>query len=219
MHARALGRIASVTGAQYFRLPLDVRFLIYYWLPARPPLFNVLVSYWLSAVAFSFPLYQLAVAATGLLTALPVFLFARKAGRKNTSLLLLTGVLLALSPMFLQNTLFPWTRQFNNFLVLTGLYFYWRGIFADRMVEVGLAMVIFATAVLTHYSAAPYALVIGGHLYVALGAAARTSRATLVGVRCRQRGADRYLDRLVSGPVWQRDHFWFAYHGHGLARP
>jgi hypothetical protein len=151
------------------RLPIEVHFLGQYWLPARPPLPNVLLAHFLFFAGPNFPRYQLIQAVMGIFVCLPLFLFAQHFERQFHRAMLLLVFFLALNPMFLQNAVYPWTRHLANFYILSGLYFYWRGFFEDNATKIGISLLLLATAILVHYSAAPYAVCVAGHLLLRFG--------------------------------------------------
>jgi hypothetical protein len=151
------------------RAPLDARFLDFYSLPARPPLMNIITGHFLthvepSFVHYSFVFYQIAMAAMGLLVCLPLLLFVQPSDNGGGRVVFLLVFLLALNPMFLQNATYAWTRPLANFYILTGLYFYWRGVSENDTHKTGLSFLMFAAAILTHYSAGPYAVCVLAHL-------------------------------------------------------
>ena len=148
--------------ARFFleRQPLDTVFLRVYPLPARPPLANLVGTALLGLTETSFAQYQICSTLLATLAFFPAALLARRFARGADPAAALL-VLLMLSPLFVQNATFAWTKLPAAAFTLAGLYFFLRaGRVAD---DPGLrcAALCFAAAVLTHYSAAPYVLVLG----------------------------------------------------------
>jgi Dolichyl-phosphate-mannose-protein mannosyltransferase len=150
--------------AQFFleHQPAGTLFLNRYLLPARPPLLNLLSAHFLAQVGERYDLLQVIFVFFNLLAVLPCWLlarlFVRRAGGRAGRIALLC--LLAASPFFLENATYLWTKGLANFYVLAGLWFYlrgWRKSDPGRMAAAGLAL---AAGVLTHYSAAPFALLL-----------------------------------------------------------
>lgn len=137
----------------------DFLFLGHYPLPARPPLANIVTGTFLHLGRGDFPHYQVIATLLGSLAFLPAALWARRFAGKGGGIAALV-VLLLLNPLFVQNATFAWTKLPAAFLVLTSLYFFWkatdRAAPANAILLGGLSL---AAGILTHYSAAPYAVV------------------------------------------------------------
>jgi hypothetical protein len=137
-------------------------------LASRPPLFNAVAAHYMAQTGTDFPVFQAVELFLDLLVYFPLCLMARLfAGRQKYPRFLLVS-LLALSPVLWWNTTFTWTKVFTCFYVILGLWLYlaaWRK--GDRARMVG-AFVSLAAGCLVHYSAAPYALVLGLHYLVAV---------------------------------------------------
>jgi hypothetical protein len=151
------------------RPPLDSLLAGRYWLPARPPLVNVLNGNFLSLISPAYPLYQVTNALLGVTLCLPLLLFATLSKVSSRRIVPILIVLIAFNPMFLQNATHPWTRPMTNFYILGGLYFYWRGYSENIMTKIGVAMIFFAAAILAHYSALPYLICVVGHFLMRVG--------------------------------------------------
>jgi hypothetical protein len=82
----------------------------------------------------------------------------------------MAAVILMLSPLFVENSTYPWTKLQAAFFILAGLYFFLR--VRDRDALSGTAAVVCAAclggAVVTHYSAGPYVAVIAA-AWIAIG--------------------------------------------------
>jgi hypothetical protein len=152
-----------------FRVPLDSLLLGRYWLPARPPMMNVLTSYFLSFAPVEFSFFQTSCVAMATLVVFPLVLFCEHSTYPRARFVALLVFLIALNPLFMENATYPWTRNLANFYILSGLYFYWRGFLATDATKIGIALVFLASALLTHYSAGPYVVGIVGHLSLRFG--------------------------------------------------
>jgi hypothetical protein len=141
------------------RGPLDQLFLGSYAVPARPPLINVVTGVFLSLTRFDFAHYQVISTVLASLAFLPSALLAHRFGGRRAIALL--AVLVAVSPLFLQNATFPWTKLPTAACVLAALYFFLRAHdpAPPRTAPVLLAACL-ATGLLAHYSAGPAAVVL-----------------------------------------------------------
>jgi hypothetical protein len=148
--------------------PLDRPFFDIYRLPARPPLSNVLTAAFMRMTGSDYAHYQLIMAALCSLAYLPVGLLAGRFGGRSASRI--AAVALMLSPLFVENSTYPWTKLQAAFFILTGLYFFLR--VRDSDARGATAAVTCALclggAVVTHYSAGPYVLVIAA-AWIAIG--------------------------------------------------
>jgi len=148
--------------------PRDHRFIGLYDLSARPPLANVLTAVLLGLTRDDYPHYQVFMAVLSSLSFLPAALLARRFGGRAAPAIL--AALVLVNPLFAVNATFPWTKLPAAFFILTGLYFFLRardGGPKERAscIVCGLSL---AGGILTHYSAAPYAVVLGV-AWIALG--------------------------------------------------
>ena len=142
------------------------RFIGDYGLTARPPMMNVLAAHILAQSGSDFYLFQVVFAALNSLSFLPCTLLLTPLGARRHRAVVTLGCLLALSPMFVENATYSWTKQLSAFYVLLGTALYLRGrdrVSPSRRVA---AFVALAAGCLVHYSAVPYALVLGVHYLV-----------------------------------------------------
>ena len=148
--------------ARFFleRQPLDTVFLRVYPLPARPPLANLVGTALLGLTEPSFAQYQICSTLLATLAFFPAALLARRFARGADPAAALL-VLLMLSPLFVQNATFAWTKLPAAAFTLAGLYFFLRAGRAAGDPGLACAALCLAAAMLTHYSAAPYVLVLG----------------------------------------------------------
>jgi hypothetical protein len=146
--------------------PTSQLFLDQYTLPARPPMMNVLAAAYLAQIGeHSFAAYQLVFLLLNLMVVMPCVLLLPmlaperiRAGATNVLIFLL-----ATSPMLLQNVTYTWTKLFTAFYVLLALRFYLRGWRRNDRTRIVATFVTLAIAMLVHYSAGPYIVVIGLH--------------------------------------------------------
>jgi 4-amino-4-deoxy-L-arabinose transferase-like glycosyltransferase len=148
--------------AHYFlrEWPADRPFFDIYQLPARPPLANVLTAAFMRMAGTDYAHFQVIMAALCSLAYLPVGLLALRFGGRPAARV--AAVVLMLSPLFVENSTYPWTKLPAAFFILCGLYFFLR--VRDGDPQAGRAAVAcglcLGGAVVTHYSAGPYVVVI-----------------------------------------------------------
>lgn len=155
--------------------PLDTKFLDTYWLPARPPLMNLATVHLLAMVGPGYPLFQIVTALLNVGFVFPAYLIARRvSGQRAVPLLLLVG-LLAFNPMLLENTAYPWTKLLAAAFVALGTYFYLKGWEHTDVRSLRFAVIFIGAGIITHYSAAPFAIFFAAH-YAWRGSRAFTDR-------------------------------------------
>lgn len=143
------------------RGPADELFLGFYPLTARPPLANVLMAVWLELSRPEFYCYQLFSTLSSTLVFLPAALLALRWRRHPSTVTVLTLLLMA-NPLFVQNAVFPWTKLPAAFFVLSALYFFLLRRDGDASLRTAAFFSLaLAGGLLTHYSAAPYAVALG----------------------------------------------------------
>lgn len=139
------------------RGPRDILFNGFDPLTSRPPLANVVFGALAVLTRKDFAHYQLACAFLASLAFLPAAVFARRlGGRANVAVL---AALLLVSPMFMQNATFAWTKLHAAFFTLAAFHFLLRTDAPDCPRAGLLAAIALGAAILTHYSAGPFALV------------------------------------------------------------
>lgn len=146
------------------RWPDDFLYINRYLFTARPPLMNAVAAYLLRWVGTEFAHFQIVFSVLNVLVLLACCLVSRvvsRTGRPADPRLL--AIMLGANPMFFMNTTFAWTKVLTAFFILLGLALYTVGWKRQDRARVAGAFLALAAAVLTHYSAAVYALVIGGH--------------------------------------------------------
>jgi hypothetical protein len=148
---------------QFFlrRFPLDYRFIEIYSLPARPPMMNVICAYALAHTGDSFAAYQLISIILSALAFLPCCLFLHR-WRLRGGIALLAAAFMV-SPVFMENVLFPWPKFLCAFYCLLAMHFYLRGWMKNSSRYFIAAFTSFAAALLVHYSAGPWVLLVTLH--------------------------------------------------------
>ncbi len=143
------------------REPADHLFLGLYPFTARPPLESIVTAASLHLTSVDFAHYQLFSTLLASLVFLPAALLVTRWNPERTAIAVL-AVLFMVNPLFVQNTVFPWTKLPAALLVLAALYFFLRHRdgHAPRTSALLFAIAL-AAALLTHYSAAPYAVALG----------------------------------------------------------
>jgi hypothetical protein len=136
----------------------DHLFLGIYPLTARPPLGNVIMAAWLQLTQVDFSHYQLFSTLFASLVYLPAAALALRWRKSRDTVAVLT-LLFLVSPLLVQNAVFPWTKLPAAFFTLGALYFYlrFRDERAPRVTAVLFSLAL-AAGLLTHFSAAPYAV-------------------------------------------------------------
>jgi len=147
--------------------PRDIRFNGFDALTSRPPLANIVFGVFMGLTRVDFAHYQLACTFLGSLAFLPAALLAGRfvprapdgaPGDLRPAIRVLAALFLA-SPMFVQNATFAWTKLHAAFFTLAAFHCLLRAGGAGFPRAGILFSVTLAAAILTHYSAGPYALV------------------------------------------------------------
>ncbi|HLH20795.1 MAG TPA: hypothetical protein VKX45_26455 [Bryobacteraceae bacterium] len=144
------------------RLPVHVTLYPTYALPARPPMENVLAAFFLGLTEDRFALFQTVFAFLNILLFLPCFLLLPRLSGKRSGPLPLV-VLLAASPVVMENATYAWTKSLTAFFVLLGLALYLAGWRKRDPVRTAAAFVALAAGLLVHYSAGPYLVCLALH--------------------------------------------------------
>jgi hypothetical protein len=149
------------------QMPLNHVFIDTFILPARPPLANVLTAAFMRVTADDYPHFQVITTALCSLAYLPVGLIAGRFGGRPASRM--AALVLMLSPLFMQNATYPWTKLEAVFFILAGLHFFLRVRDGDAPQGAGVVCALcLGGAVVTHYSAGPYVIVLVA-AWIALG--------------------------------------------------
>jgi hypothetical protein len=145
------------------RSPIDMKFIGLYALPARPPMMNLVAAFFMGVAGDHFELYQFIFSALNLQVIFAAVLlsvhFARGAPRR----VWLIFAILALNPLVMQNATWSWTKLYSAFYVMLAIAFYLRGLHRNDPRRIAFAAAMMCGALLVHYSAGPFALVIAAH--------------------------------------------------------
>lgn len=146
--------------ARFFldRQPLGTMFLDAYSLPSRPPLANLVDGALMALAGNDFAHFQLGNTFFSTLLFLPAVLLARHFARGRRGADATVLLVLMLNPLVLQNATFAWTKLLTVFFVLVAVVFYVRGLGDTGPTRRTIAVAAVAVALLTHYSAGPYAV-------------------------------------------------------------
>ena len=148
--------------AQFFlhHWPSDVHFLGLYLLPARPPLVNLWTAGLLSLTGDRFDHYQVITTLFSSLVVFPLTVLLRRwrADHRAENLLL---ILLMVSPLFLQNATFPWTKLGSAFFVLLAIAQLSPGAGGPSRERLVAGAVLLAGGMLAHYSVGPWIIALG----------------------------------------------------------
>ena len=145
------------------RLPPHVTIYPVYLLPARPPMMNVLSSFFLGLTDDHFALFQVIFGFLNSLLFFPALLLLPALGDPRRRGLLPLVVLVATNPVVMVNATYSWTKSLTVFYVILAVALYlagWRKRDSARTVA---AFVALAAGLLVHYSAGPYVAFLALH--------------------------------------------------------
>lgn len=137
-----------------------------YALPARPPMMNVVTSFYLALTADRFEIFQTVFVFLNLLLFLPCYLLMPALGRRARRHTWLLVVLFASSPLIMQNVTYTWTKALAAFYVVLALWFYLAGWRKRDTVRTTAAFVALAAGLVVHYSAGPYVAILTLHYLI-----------------------------------------------------
>ena len=138
-------------------LPLNFQFGPYL-LTARPPFFNIVVSFYQSVIGREFYHYQIIATLLNLCIALPVYLFCRDyfGLKKLKNLMLLISALILFNPAIMQQATFTWTKSLSAYFILLALFFYLFARDKNHQPSSYLSSLLLAGGFITHYSSLGY---------------------------------------------------------------
>ena len=142
-----------------YNLPIDAPGLMLA-IPGRPPLINMLNCCFLGVIGDTFAIFQAISFAYSFILLLPLILIARYFHGSWHALIVMLSVI-ALQPMAISNCLYTWTRVPSTFILLVAVWAYLRARSAADRKYWYISWICFGVAMLAHYSAGPYALVLG----------------------------------------------------------
>ena len=133
-----------------------------YALPARPPMMNVLGSFFMGVIDDRYELFQVTFAFLNLLAFFPCLLVAPSLSKARRYVLPLIAVFAA-SPAIMENVTYTWTRGLTAFFVILGLWFYLAGFRKNDSTRIIAGFLSMTVGLLVHYSAGPYLLFLALH--------------------------------------------------------
>lgn len=141
--------------------PADQLFIGMYPLPARPPLANLVIGGWLGLAGGKFFHFQVFSTLLATLVFFPLAGLVQRLRPDPRAQSILLGLLM-LSPLFVQNATFPWTKlPAAYFIVLAADLLTRPPAAAESTRSLVFALVALAAALLTHYSAAVWIVALG----------------------------------------------------------
>ena len=146
--------------------PEHTRIFPGYDLPARPPMMNVLCSFFLAQTADRFEIFQAVFGFLNILLFLPCFLIMPALGKGARRRLWPLVLLLAASPLVMQNVTYTWTKAAAAFYIVMALWFYLAGWRKGDSLRIVAAFVSLAAGLLVHYSAGPYIAILTLHYLI-----------------------------------------------------
>jgi hypothetical protein len=152
----------------------------------RPPAMSFIWSHYLAITGRGFESFQLAGLFLNALVFLPCCLIAPALIRRGGRFPLLIAALFMLNPLFVENATYTWTKLFAGFYVICGLAIYLAGLRKHDSARVIWAFALLAFGCLIHFSAVPYAIVMGAHYIIGalLGDPARKWRLLPIIIGC-----------------------------------
>lgn len=142
------------------RGPRDILFNGFDALTSRPPMANVINGAFLEVTRRNFAHYQFVSTLLGSLAFLPTGLLARRWGG-GRAITILT-VLFMVSPLFVENATYAWTKLPAAFFTLAAIHFFLRAHDDGSSPVHGMIFAVtLACGIITHYSTGPYALYLG----------------------------------------------------------
>lgn len=147
-----------------------------YLLTARPPLFNLVASFFLSLFGRDFYIFQIVSTLLNFSVILPCFLICRNLTKNNPAryLFLFILAIFILNPAFVRQVTYTWTKAASAYFLLLGVYFYLQCISNYKLLTFIGVFILLALAYLTHYSAGPYIFLIFLHLFIQICLPAQT---------------------------------------------
>ena len=139
----------------------DFKFIDFYILPSRPPLFNIVTYFYQSFLGQDFWIFQVICSFINLVVLLPVYLILKNLLKVRFKyLFLIMAAILLLNPAFMRNLTYTWTRHLTNYYILLGVYFYIKGRKGLDFKYIYTAFALLSCGQLTHYSAVIYLVAI-----------------------------------------------------------
>ncbi len=205
------------------RLPTHTLILPGDPLPARPPLMNLLGAYFLFLTQSGerFELFQVVFLFLNLLVFFPCCLIARALTKRAPKRMVLLVAVFALSPLFVQNLTYSWTKLLTVFYVMLGIWLYLAGWRKRDSIRIVAGFVSLAAGVLVHYSAGPFMVFLALHYMVLVLRKFKDRWRELLAVCPVQHSSVEYVVRLVDSDLWPKNDLQFEYchhANHGVCR-
>jgi len=143
----------------YFK---EYQFILMYYFPSRPPLFNTLCAFFLSFFGYKFWIFQIVCSLLNMSLVFPAWLLVCALFKKRRIVPLLAIIaLFMLNPAMVRQMLYTMTKGLSAAYVLAGVYLYLKARDTlDRKYCI-FAFLFLSAGVLVHYSAAPFFLGVG----------------------------------------------------------
>jgi hypothetical protein len=136
-----------------------------YAITARPPMMNLIEALFMGQSGSGYEFYQVAAGFLNAMLYVAVAGLAIEWGSKRMGGLV--AALMALSPWFIQNATYPWTKLYCAFYAVLGIWFYWRAISDEAAADSSrlkvVSLLMLTAGCLVHYSAVIVAMFIVVH--------------------------------------------------------
>src|SRR6266481_2302317 len=139
-----------------------------YQIPARPPMMNLLAAFFMAQTEDRFEIFQLVFLWLNLLVFPACCLFLRYWSKGQRGFIGVLACFFALNPAMVHESIYTWTKAFTVFYVVMAIWFYYSGWKEKDFTRFAAASLALSTAMLVHYSAAPYVLCLALHFFVIL---------------------------------------------------
>lgn len=143
--------------------PADFQIVTGYAVSSRPPMMNVLGTFFLAQAGDRFENFQIVFAFLNLLVFLPCCLILPALARARKLRIVPLVVLFALNPVVMETVTYTWTKSLTAFFVVLALWFYLAGWRKNDLGRMTAAFVALSAGLLVHYSAGPYCAFVGLH--------------------------------------------------------
>jgi hypothetical protein len=169
-----------------YHFPANTPIVTNYALSARPPMMNVLGTFFLAQTGNRFESFQVAFAFLNLLVFLPCCLILPALAGPRKLRVTPLMILFVLSPIVMEAATYTWTKSLTAFFVVLGFWFYLVGWRKKDFGRMAAAFVALSAGLLVHYSAGPYCAFIGLHylLCVFWKRERKWKELTIIGAAC-----------------------------------
>lgn len=132
-------------------------------LPDRPPLMNLVTCLFLYTFGYKFYVFQILFIILNSLCVLPMLELGKVFSEKKAVRTVPFLFFLLLNPAFVENCTYSWTKLLTAFFILAALHFYLKGWVEQETDKLVFSWILMGCGMLTHYSAGPYAVLLGIH--------------------------------------------------------